>query len=182
MKKQNFRSLGIGFLCASIVTALFAIFGQGHVPIQGVSVSSLFNTTEQNDAELSQYRDEVSQLQSENASYSSEIASLNNEVSTLRQQVNEQSSQESSSASTNTNEASEIVVQTFTINEGDTSSEIADQLVSAGIITDASELLDLISYWGLDSMIVAGTYDLNSDMTVDQVAEIITQGAYYYIP
>lgn len=199
MNKQTLRSLGLGFLLSAILAGTFAIFGQGNMPIPGITVNSLFKTNTDNDAELAQYRDEVSQLQEEKSTLESEKAKLNESVSALTKQLNESTSSESSTARSNeasnrsTNEESSsnenssssdepAITETFSIQDGEVSSDIAQRLQQEGFIENATELQELISYWGLDSMIVAGDYQLTSDMSIHQIAELITNGAYYYIP
>ena len=71
---------------------------------------------------------------------------------------------------------------TFTISEGEDSTTIANRLAEEGIIQDSAELQEIIANWGLDKLIQAGEYELSPDMSVHQVAEILTNGAYYYIP
>ena len=68
----------------------------------------------------------------------------------------------------------------FTISDGENASDIAQRLESEGYIDSATELEDLIDQWDLSTVIVADTYDLNSDMSIHDIASIITQGAYYY--
>lgn len=198
MKKKTLRTLGLGFLCSGILTGAFAIFGQGHSPIPGITVNSLFNQNSNNNQELTKYREEVSKLQEINAKLEAEKSQLVESISSLENVTRNESTTTSSAitaTSTRENENStaetttsaeemstEVVNGTFTIAEGDVSSTIAQNLEAEGYIDSATELQDLISAWDLDAMIVAGSYELNSDMSVHQIAEIITQGAYYYIP
>ena len=69
---------------------------------------------------------------------------------------------------------------TFTIAEGSDTTTIAQQLQDEGYIDSADELTSLIEEWGLETVIGAGDYELNSDMSIHDIANIITQGAYYY--
>lgn len=177
MDKKTLKISGITFLIASLLTGAFAILGQGNVPISGVTVSSLFGSGA-SDSLTKQYRDQVSTLQTENDT-------LKQENENLRKQLS-QNSQETTTQSRETNEETTTqapaTTGNFTINEGQTSSEIADALVAAGYLENANELVDLISQWNLDNLIIAGTYEVSSDMSVHQIAELITNGQYYYIP
>lgn len=190
MKKRSLRTLGVGFLLSAILTGAFAIFGQGQVPIAGISVNSLFNQNQtDNDQVLSQFRVQVSQLEQENAALSSENQSLlaaqstNESVTTTSADTGSGDSiaptAETTSQAVATEPAQEGV---FTIQEGQVTSEIVQNLVDAGYVQNGQELEDLITQWGLDNLIQVGDYDLNSDMSVHQIAEIITNGQYYYIP
>ncbi|MBS4455832.1 endolytic transglycosylase MltG [Tuanshanicoccus lijuaniae] len=189
MNKHTLKTLGIGFLLAGILTGVFAIFGQGHVPVSGMKVNSLFSQNQSNEEELTKYRDQISKLQEEKATLEKERQALSDK---LEKNKNNNSSSDNSIAPTDgsestTDEASDTASEpakegTFTINSGETSSEIAKRLEEEGYIKSAAELQDLISQWDLDSRIVAADYELNSDMSVHQIAELITNGAYYYIP
>ncbi|MBK0347400.1 endolytic transglycosylase MltG [Aerococcaceae bacterium zg-ZJ1578] len=189
MNKKTLKTLGIAFLLAAIFTGAFAIFGQGHVPVSGIKVNSLFSQSQSNDEELTKYRDQISKLQEEKATLEKERDSLNEKLT-----KNNNTSSSNSIAATNGSETSTssdnssetpsepAKVGTFTVNSGEASSEIASRLESEGFIKSAAELQELISQWDLDSRIVADSYELNSDMSIHQIAEIITNGAYYYIP
>lgn len=69
---------------------------------------------------------------------------------------------------------------TFTIAEGSDTATISQQLQDAGYIESADDFTALIEEWGLETVIGAGDYELNSDMSIHDIANIITQGAYYY--
>lgn len=208
MSKQTLRSMGIGFLCAALLSGAYAVFGQGNVPVPGVTVNSLFNGSN-NDKELVQYREEVSKLQEEKSNLESEKQKLSENMSALEEQMNKQSEkkeettsgnsieptsgEESTVAEGETTEAAtegnndEVAAEassttTFTISEGEDSTTIANRLADEGIIQDSAELQEIIANWGLDTLIQAGEYELSPDMSVHQVAEILTNGAYYYIP
>ncbi|HFI0462963.1 TPA: hypothetical protein ACGO1T_000666 [Streptococcus suis] len=190
MKKRSLRTLGVGFLLSAILTGAFAIFGQGQVPIAGISVNSLFNQNQtDNDQVLSQFRDQVSQLEQENAALSSENQSLlaaqstNESVTTTSADTGSGDSIAPTAETTTQAVATEPAQEgVFTIQEGQVTSEIVQNLVDAGYVQNGQELEDLITQWGLDNLIQVGDYDLNSDMSVHQIAEIITNGQYYYIP
>lgn len=208
MSKQTLRSMGFGFLCAALLSGAYAVFGQGNVPVPGVTVNSLFNGSN-NDKELAQYREEVSKLQEEKSNLESEKQKLSENMSALEEQMNKQSekkeettsgnsieptsgeestvSEDESTEATNEENNDEVAAEagsttTFTISEGEDSTTIANRLAEEGIIQDSAELQEIIANWGLDTLIQAGEYELSPDMSVHQVAEILTNGAYYYIP
>lgn len=68
----------------------------------------------------------------------------------------------------------------FSIASGEASSEIAARLESDGFIDSADEFQSLLDEWDLNAVIQAGDFELNSDMSIHDIASIITDGAYYY--
>ena len=70
----------------------------------------------------------------------------------------------------------------FTVNPGDTSEDVAQNLYDAGIISSPDVFLEVVDQWDLSTLLIAGTYDLNSGMNVNTIAEILTNGAYYWQP
>lgn len=214
MNKSTLRSLALGFLASGILTGAYAIFFQGNVPVQGITVPSVFNSNESQHAEeLAQYRDEMSSLIAERDSLELNNESLNEEVSTLAKsqtdleseiaaleldtrssgtsdEENGAESNESGDESENNSDdtdstdsdtaAADTVNGTFTISEGQSSLEIASQLEANGYIESATEFQALLDEWDLNSILQAGSYDLNSDMSIHDIATELTQGAYYY--
>ncbi|MGX7106632.1 endolytic transglycosylase MltG [Hutsoniella sourekii] len=199
MNRQSLRSLGIGFLIAAILTGAFAIFAQGNSPM-GTKVNQLVSNSNA-ESQLASQEKEIISLKDENASLQ-EAQSANQEA---KRSLSEQSSssttaQSSSTASqasntnpndeSNTEETPENAGEpaqaqpeldgSFEVVSGQTSSEIASQLEAEGFISSASEFQALIDEWGLDAAIQTGTYELNSDMSIHDIASIITNGAYYY--
>ena len=70
----------------------------------------------------------------------------------------------------------------FTVNPGDTSEDVAQNLYDAGIISSPDVFLEVVDQWDLSTLLIAGTYELNSGMNVNTIAEILTNGAYYWQP
>ena len=70
----------------------------------------------------------------------------------------------------------------FTVDPGDTSEDVAQNLYDAGIISSPDVFLEVVEQWDLSTLLIAGTYELNSGMNVNTIAEILTNGAYYWIP
>lgn len=208
MNKNTLRSLGIGFLSAGILTTAFAIFVQGQTPVEGIKVNSLLNSD--TTAQVSQYEEQISSLQAERDSFSeslsstngqdesdlqSSISSLTADNESLRAQLsnlnNNSTNGNDETASDDSNgtatEGSGEVAQaqpevegSFTISSGETSSEIASRLETEGFITSATEFQSLLDEWDLNSVIQAGDFNINSDMSIHDIVSIITEGAYYY--
>lgn len=208
MKKQNLRSLGVGFLASSILVGAFAVFFQGHVPVDGITLPSLFdrrNTEsfqEQYDkdqstiAGLTQEKDELS---SQKEDFSNQVEQLKNEKESLQNKLEEKSSSQKEKDDESADENEETSVEevesneedtteeveateegAFAITDGESSTEIAGRLEEAGYIDSASEFQELIDQWNLESVIQAGDYELSKEMSIHEIASELTNGAYYY--
>jgi UPF0755 protein len=57
----------------------------------------------------------------------------------------------------------------FVVNEGDTTTDVADNLAKAGLIRNALVFRYYARYKHLDQSIQQGVYDLNASMTMDQI-------------
>lgn len=204
MNKSTLRSLALGFLASGILTGAYAIFFQGNVPIQGVTIPSVLNSSSAtHEEELSQYRDEMSSLIAERdtleenqVTKDEEIASLTEKNTGLENQIAELQLENRSLSSDGDGEQSESEYETtteeetenstastsgtFVISQGETSVEIANNLEAQGFVVSAAEFQALLDEWGLNSIIQAGSYDISSDMTIHDIANEITHGAYYY--
>lgn len=211
MKKDTIKSIAFGFFSAAVLTGAFAVFFQGHVPVQGVKISSVLGSA--NSESLLAYESQVEEMSVANESLASNNESLATKITSLEKEMEsilkeneslketESTSSEDESASTDESESSELSdetntveettveettidpadVVTFTINSGENSSEIAQRLESEGIIASAAELQAIMDQWNLNSILIADTYDLQKGMDPNRVAEIITGGAYYII-
>lgn len=110
---------------------------------------------------------------------SSESDQANNQAETGQEQ-NNGTSTEGTSAPRNGQWTTEG--GNFTVNPGDTSEDVAQNLYDAGIISSPDVFLEVVDQWDLSTLLIAGTYELNSGMNVNTIAEILTNGAYYWIP
>ena len=66
--------------------------------------------------------------------------------------------------------------QPFTIAPGEGASAIAENLKSAGLLSDTELFLNYLTYYGLDSGLVSGEYTLDPRQTIPQVAEALGAG------
>ena len=208
MNKSTLRSLALGFLASGILTGAYAIFFQGNVPIQGVTIPSVLNSSSAtHEEELAQYRDEMSSLIAERdtleenqVTKDEEIASLTEKNTGLENQIAELQLENRSLSSDGDGEQSETEDETttedstdeetenstsstsgtFVISQGETSVDIAINLETQGFVESAAEFQALLDEWGLNSIIQAGSYEISSDMTIHDIANEITHGAYYY--
>ncbi len=63
---------------------------------------------------------------------------------------------------------------TFEVNPGETASQIADNLLARGLISDTTLFRNYLRYYGLDVQIEAGSYSLASTMTIPEIALALT--------
>ncbi|MGX7108251.1 endolytic transglycosylase MltG [Facklamia miroungae] len=203
MKKENLRSLGVGLLIASLLTAAYATFVQGNVPIEGVTLPSLLNgqeasllkdKVEKGEARLekltSEKEDLSQQVEKLTADKESLIEKLDKQresidyLESLRNKDDETADQDESSANSNeesSNNSNQTLADgSFVINQGESASQIAQRLETEGFIESATEFQNLIDQWQLGSLIQTGEYQLSSDMSIHEIASQLTNGAYYY--
>lgn len=64
----------------------------------------------------------------------------------------------------------------FTIETGDTVTQVSDELQRLGLITDAGVFRRLLQYHGADSNIEAGAYVLRPSMTMAEIMDVLQHG------
>lgn len=201
MKKNTLRSMGVGFLSAGVLTGIFAVLS-GHIPVEGVTVQSIFDSGEAEiiaslEEEQAGLNEEIEALESTRNNLNANVASLQerdeareNEIESLQATIRDLESaaqddddEESSEEEDTTEEevtTEESVDGIFTINDGESSEDISNRLEDDGYIESATEFRDLLDSWGLNEVIQTGDHELTPDMSIHEIASIITGGAYYY--
>lgn len=205
MKKNTLRVLGIGFLLSAVIVAGYETFVRGNPPLEGITVQSIFDNKA---SELKAQADKLAKAESERDSLSSKVAEGEQSIEDLQKKEAEQAdkiqSLEQNNASLITqyvgNQADESANQdtittaevpratsspeeaegTFTITSGESSGEIAERLQADGYIRSAADFQALIDQWQLNEYIQANDYQLNPNMSMDEILSIITNGAYFY--
>lgn len=149
----------------------------------------------------------LASLKEQASRQSSELEALKSHSTSSSSTSNESSSTSSEGSSSSSNEASQADATevgqeetnntettghrngqwtteggNFTVNPGDTSEDVAQNLYDAGIISSPDVFLEVVDQWDLSTLLIAGTYELNSGMNVNTIAEILTNGAYYWQP
>lgn len=197
MSKQSLRSIGLGFLAASILTGAFAVFYQGNVPVDGVTLPSLLKGehTQKLKEEESIAKADLESVSLERDELSSQISKLKDEQESLKSKVDKQNesiayyeslkekwdeSQLDEEMTEENPEADQPGDGTFVVNQGEGSAEIAGRLESEGYVESAAEFQELIDQWNLATVIQAGEYELTPDMSIHEIASQLTHGAYYY--
>lgn len=213
MKKSSLRSLGIGFLSAAILTGAYAAFFQGHVPVDGVTVESIFQSEniESYEQQASQDQDTISNLTADQAQMESNLQEVSSDNESLSTRLESQTESIDYLASMNeslqdildeygivgideedsiddteeeTEETDEETTMSssgeFSIEEGESSAEIANNLEDQGYIESADEFQALLDQWNLSSVIQTGTYEISEEMTIHEIASVITNGAYFF--
>lgn len=191
MKRNTLKLIGLGFLTSALITGGFEIFARGNMPIKGVTIQSIFNNNEDKIAEqeslISSLEEENSSLNEENNNLADSIEKhkktiIENEkkIEALDKEVNDLKLKYIGEDAVNQNPSENNNSGTFTINSGETSSDIASRLQSEGYIQSAQDFQALIDTWQLQQYIQSNSYQLSSDMSMDEILSIITNGAYYY--
>ncbi|MGF3066076.1 endolytic transglycosylase MltG [Facklamia sp. P12945] len=203
MKKEKLRSLGVGLLIASLLTAVYATFVQGYVPIEGVTLPSLLDGQEtrqlkdkvkESEASLEKLTGDNENLKKQLEKVTTDNESLTEKVAKQRESIDyleslrdesDNTEEQDESIDSNDETASEDNNQAsaegaFVIRQGENASQISQRLETEGYITSAQEFQNLIEQWQLSSLIQTGEYQLNSDMTIHEIASQLTHGAYYY--
>ena len=129
----------------------------------------------------SELENELAGLNLDNRSSESNEETSGDDESTNEAETETTSDEETEIANSDTEtEVTEAVSGTFSISDGQSSVDIASQLEAEGYIESAPEFQALLDEWGLNSILQAGSYELDSSMSIHDIATELTHGAYYY--
>ncbi|HCS93171.1 MAG: endolytic transglycosylase MltG [Bavariicoccus seileri] len=174
--KTATRSIGIGFLLAALVVAGL-IFAKPYLPenIQRFMQSDAATQTHTDDdyeALQKQYddaqtkiKDLEEQVAAKESDSNNDDADQDNNQSDNDDQANDDQSNDDQNTPTTVN---------FVIPEGASASQVASDLASQGVISDATAFSNFLTENGYDVLVRPGTFELNSDMTNEQIAQAIT--------
>lgn len=174
--KTATRSIGIGFLLAALVVAGL-IFAKPYLPenIQRFMQSDAATQTHTDDdyeALQKQYddaqtkiKDLEEQVAAKESDSNNDDADQDNNQSDNDDQANDDQSNDDQNTPTTVN---------FVIPEGVSASQVASDLASQGVISDATAFSNFLTENGYDVLVRPGTFELNSDMTNEQIAQAIT--------
>lgn len=65
----------------------------------------------------------------------------------------------------------------FTVNPGETASQIAANLTALGLVSDQTLFRNYMRYYGLDTQIEAGSYQIAHNMSIPQIAVALTEAS-----
>lgn len=207
MKRKTLQHIGIGFLASALISGGFWAVTTENALETSVNIQSLFNNNEE---KLQEKDAEISNLSQKTEELNEKVEDLNKEISNLKEEkdnaekktkqldkenaslklelygdenattTDEENTEDTGNRPNNTQDTNEAVTGTFSIKEGSSSGDIAQDLEDAGYIDSAEEMKKLIDQWKLNEFIQANDYELSSDMTTDEILSTITNGAYYY--
>ncbi|TQR19544.1 endolytic transglycosylase MltG [Psychrobacillus vulpis] len=156
MNKASIRSLGIGLFLAGAVFQLQHLFKTDEITSTNTTIEEAY---EKSQSELKTVKQQLAQLQLdlENAQ----------KVQASAEKVEQQPSKDDKT----TNDVTNFVL---IVQSGMTSKDISYALESAEIILNKQDFEDYLITQNLAGRIQIGEYELDSSMTIKQIAQIIT--------
>lgn len=160
MSKPALRFLSLGFLISAIVLAGYRFFLYEPQPTAKDPVT--IETTKPSKEELS-YKEKYEELLAE-----TEIAELTKENS-----ASSDDSASSTAAKPDESVGPDIIEATIVISDGDPSSIPVQQLKNQGIIKDSTEFETFLDENNYITLLRPGTYEVSSNMTFQEIADIL---------
>jgi hypothetical protein len=187
--KHTVRSFSIGLLTAGVIMLIgFYYFGSESAQTQELSVDEMVPLVEEEGYRIITEEDYISlSVQNDNSSVNEEEEEEETEESTEDADESEENAEEEDNTEdNNSNEASdeeeneeseeeEITTYTLNIEPGMTSSEFSSLLEENNIVEDADEFNQYIEDEDYSLRVQIGEFDLNSDMSIYEIAEEITR-------
>lgn len=154
---KTIRNIGIGLFLAGAAFQIEEI-------VEKDSISSTATTTDE----------AYKQAQQELTEVKKQLAELQLDLNAA-QQVQTVAPKETAETETPEEQAPTAASMTLSIEVGMTSSEISEKLADAGIILNKVDMDNYLSDQGLAGRVQVGNYELNSSMSLKQIAETITR-------
>ena len=154
---KTIRNIGIGLFLAGAAFQIEEI-------VEKDSISSTATTTDE----------AYKQAQQELTEVKKQLAELQLDLNAA-QQVQTVAPNETAETETPEEQAPTAASMTLSIEVGMTSSEISEKLADAGIILNKVDMDNYLSDQGLAGRVQVGNYELNSSMSLKQIAETITR-------
>lgn len=155
---KTIRNIGIGLFLAG---ASFQI----EELVEKESISSTATTTDE----------AYKQAQQELTEVKKQLAELQLDLNAAQQVQTVAPKEETAETETTEEQAPTAASMTLSIEVGMTSSEISEKLADAGIILNKVDMDNYLSDQGLAGRVQVGNYELNSSMSIKQIAETITR-------
>lgn len=158
MKKSSLRAFGIAcFLIGAIYTSIDTF----HLSIPFITTSNNIETDKQ-------YEETISKLETKLAEAKKQITALKEENSVVA--IQQEESKTVTSKATNP----ELISGTLYIYSGLTPAEVATKLKEMGIVKNSVEIELFLAQPEYAKSIQKGQFEVNSSMTVEEIANIIT--------
>ena len=160
MSKTKFRSLGMGFLVAALILALVTVIW----PLVPQSLKS----------QLDAVNLPIVTEGANEASYKAAYESLLAEKESGSKAATSSSAKATSQASTTeaaTTQSSKPV--SITVEEGESSNEVADKLEKAGLVKSAKEFVDYLTTNNIADKIWTGTFEIKPGSSNEEIARAI---------
>ena len=154
---KTIRNIGIGLFIAGAAFQIEEL-------VEKESISSTVTTTD----------DAYKQAQQELTEVKKQLAELQLDLNAA-QQVQTVAPKESAKTETTEEPVPTVTSTTLSIEVGMTSSEISAKLEDAGIILNKVDMDNYLSDQELAGRVQVGNYELDSSMSIKQIAEIITR-------
>lgn len=154
---KTIRNIGIGLFLAGAAFQIEEL-------VEKESITSTATTTDE----------AYKQAQQELTEVKKQLAELQLDLNAA-QQVQTVGPKETAQTETAEEQAPTAASMTLSIEVGMTSSEISEKLADAGIILNKVDMDNYLSDQGLAGRVQVGNYELNSSMSLKQIAETITR-------
>ncbi|MEK3981213.1 hypothetical protein MKY37_19580 [Psychrobacillus sp. FSL K6-2836] len=154
---KTIRNIGIGLFLAGVAFQIGEFVEKEEITSTSAITQDAYDQAQQ---ELSDVKKQLATLQLD----------LNN-----AQQVQTNAPEEPTETETTTKHTPSETSMTLSIQLGMASSEISAKLEDAGIILNKVDMDNYLSDQGLAGRIQVGNYELNSSMSLKQIAETITR-------
>lgn len=155
MDRKLLRGLAIGFFLSGLILLFF--------PQEQPKKVNVENNHQPNEELVSQ----VETLQKQNKDLTKENSQLQEQVKEKNETIDQSDEQ--------TEGNYEIVSYQLTIESGMDSKQISQRLANEQIILHSDDLNDWLTIQNLHRSIQVGTYDLRSDLSIKEIAEMITK-------
>lgn len=157
--KKSLRAFGVGVF---LVGAIY-------------SFSNVSNSSSPSSSDISQYKKEIAVLENQLATAKAEIEQLkNNEKDASTTSEMEQTSEKNENPSNVQANDKNVVTGTIYIYEGMSIYDIGKQVEDTGVVTNGRELELFLSKPEYSRAIQKGQFELDSSMTIEHMARIIT--------
>ncbi|WP_427137045.1 hypothetical protein [Psychrobacillus psychrodurans] len=153
---KTIRNIGIGLFLAGAAFQIEEI-------VEKEEITSTSTSTE----------DDYEQAQQELTEVKKQLAELQLDLNTAQQDQTNATDKVVETATTE--QTPTVASMTLSVEVGMASSEISAQLAEAGIILNKVDMDNYLSDQGLAERIQIGNYELNSSMSLKQIAETITR-------